>query len=160
MTRARALPATAFFLAAWLNIFWPGTAHARPVPIDDTGTQVMQPAVPMRWKTAAPSRTAGSNLVTGTLTVRVHLNVSPWRRRSGRIYMVLPMQAPGPMQATWSTQGRLLPGSIVTGNRTLVYAGPITSGFLEDQLTIRIDVDGSLMSRAVPVSFHFEMDEE
>ena len=160
MKSACQLPAAAFFLAFCLNIFWPQSACARTVEIDDAGTQVVQPSVQMRWKSAAPSRSGASNLLTGTMTVRVHLNTSPWLRRSGRIYLVLPAQAPGPMQANWTTLGRLLPGSVVTGNRTLVYAGPLTSRFLDDVLTLQVSVNGGLLTRPVPVNFHFELDEE
>jgi hypothetical protein len=42
----------------------------------------------------------------------------------------------------------------------LVYAGRITTPFMEDTLTFQFTVDGSLMRRAVPVTYHFEMDED
>ena len=154
------LPATAFFLALWLNIFWCEGAAARTVAIDDTGTQALQPTVAMRWKSAAPSRGAGGNLMTGAMVVRLHLNLGPWLHHAGRIYLVLPAQAPGPMKLSWTTQGRLLPGQVIAGNRTLVYAGPVTSRVLEDTLTLQFTVDGRLMGHGVPVDIHFEIDEE
>jgi hypothetical protein len=153
-------PATAFFLALWLNIFWGHGAAAHTAPIDDTGTQALQPAVAMRWKSAAPTRGAAGNLMTGAMTVRLHLNLMPWLHHAGRIYLVLPAQAPGPMKLSWTTQGRLLPGQVVTGNRTLVYAGPVTSRVLEDVLYLQFTVDASLMGHGFPVDIHFEMDEE
>lgn len=161
MTARPALrPATAFFFALWLNIFWSPDAGARTFPIDDSGTQALQPDVAMRWKNAAPSHAPGSNLMTGVMTVRLHLNVMPWLHRQGRIYLVLPAQAPGPMKLSWTTQGRLLPGQLISGNRTLVYAGLIGSRFLEDVLSLQFTVDASLMGHRVPVDIHFEMDEE
>lgn len=152
--------AAAFFLACGLNIFWPLPAGARPQTLDDTGTQAFEPAVQMRWKDTAPARGAGSDLMTGTLTVRVHLNLQPFLRHAGRIYLVLPAQPPGPLQVSWTTQGRLLPGQVTSGGRTLVYAGPITSRFIDELLTMRFSVSGTLLSRAVPVDFHFDIDEE
>jgi hypothetical protein len=41
----------------------------------------------------------------------------------------------------------------------LVYAGPIASPFMEDTLTFQFSVNGALMARPVPVTYHFEMDE-
>ena len=96
----------------------------------------------------------------GTLQLRVRLNVTPWLRRIGRIYLVLPAQQPGAMTAAWTTQGRLLPGQLAAGYRTLVYAGPITTPFIEDVVQLTITVDGRRMLQTYPVNFRFEMDED
>jgi hypothetical protein len=50
-------------------------------------------------------------------------------------------------------------GQVQSGNRVLVYAGPITTPFMEDTLTLQFVVSGALLRRAVPVAYHFEMDE-
>ena len=96
----------------------------------------------------------------GTTTIRVRINVLPWIRRSGRIYLVLPAQQPGPLSASWTTQGRFMPGQVRSGNRVLVYAGPITTPFMEDVFKFQFSVDGDLVQRAFPVTYRFEMDEE
>jgi len=114
----------------------------------------------MRWKTATPSRSGGANLMVGSLTVRVRMNVTPWLRHSGRIYLSLPAQQPGPIGLSWITQGRLQSGQVQSGSRVLVYSGPISTPFMEDTLTFQFTLDGTLMHRAVPVSYHFEMDED
>ncbi|MFI4867966.1 MAG: hypothetical protein ACHQDD_01265 [Steroidobacterales bacterium] len=114
----------------------------------------------MRWKSATPSRSGTDNRMVGTTTIRVRINVMPWLRHSGRIYLALPAQQPGPINTSWITQGRFLPGQVQSGNRTLIYAGPITTPFMEDVLTLQFGVDGSLIRRPFPVSFHFEMDED
>ncbi len=159
ITRRRALAPT-FFLACALSIIWAAAARAKTVQIDDSGTQALEPAVSLHWKTAAPSRTAEGNLMTGTTTLRVRLNVAPWLRRAGRIYLNLPAQPPGPLGVSWLTQGRFLPGQVRSGNRVLVYSGPITTPFMEDVLTLQFSVDGTQIRRTFPVTFHFEMDEE
>lgn len=151
--------APAFFLALALTIICPPPARADSITIDDSGTQALDPAVSMRWKTATPARSAADNVMIGTTTIRVRINVMPWLRRSGRIYLSLPAQQPGPMRLSWSTQGRFLPGQVQSGNRALIYSGPITAAFMEDTLTLQFVVDGTLMRRAVPVTYHFEMDE-
>jgi len=150
---------SAFFLAPALSIIWASTAQAKTTTIDDSGTQALEPSVSMRWKSTAPSRSGTDNLMVGTTTIRVRLNVTPWLRRSGRIYLDLPAQQPGPITASWIAQGRFLSGQVHSGNRTLLYAGPIASPFMEDVLRFQFSVDGALIRRPFPVTFHFEMDE-
>ena len=151
---------SAFFLACVLSIIWPSVLQARTTTIDDSGTQALEPSVGMHWKSASPARSPDGNLMVGTTTIRVRINVMPWLRRSGRIYLALPAQQPGPIGLSWVTQGRLLPGALRSGNRVLVYSGPITSAFMEDTLRFQFTVNGALMRRAVPVTYHFEMDED
>ena len=160
MAMSRASLEPAFFLACVLSIIWASAAQAKTITIDDSGTQALEPSVSMRWKTAAPSRSGDDNLMVGTTTIQVRLNVMPWLRHSGRIYLYLPAQQPGPLTASWITQGRFLPGQLRSGNRVLVYAGRISTPFLEEVLKFQFNVDGTLMRRAFPVTFHFEMDED
>jgi hypothetical protein len=160
MAAQRATPRAAFFLALALTIFWTPAAQAKTVVIDDSGTTALEPSVSMRWKSAAPSRSGTDNLMIGTTTIRVRLNVMPWLKRSGRIYLSLPAQAPGPIGASWTAQGRFLSGQVRSGNRVLLYAGPVTTPFMEDVLRLQFAVDGTLMRRAFPVTFNFEMDED
>jgi hypothetical protein len=156
MSTARRTTAGFFFP---LTIFCCAPAQANSITIDDSGTQALDPAVSMRWKTATPARSAADNVMIGTTTIRVRINVTPWLKRSGRIYLSLPAQQPGPIRLSWITQGRFLPGQVQSGNRMLIYSGPITTPFMEDTLTLQFVVDGTLMRRAVPVTYHFEMDE-
>ena len=149
-----------FFLALGLTIFWAATAFAKTTTIDDSGTQALEPSVSMRWKTASPSRNGADNLMIGTTTIRVRINVMPWQRRSARIYLALPTQQPGPIGLSWTTQGRFLPGQLQSGNRTLIYAGPITTAFMEDLLKFQFSVSGKLIQKTFPVTFRFEMDED
>jgi hypothetical protein len=148
-----------FFLALALTITWAATAQAKSITLDDSGSQALEPAVSMRWKSARPSGARADNQMVGTTTIRVRINVLPWVRHSGRIYLVLPAQPPGPLSASWITQGQLLPGQMQSGNRMLVYAGPITTPFMEDVLKFQFSVDGNLLPRSFPVTYHFEMDE-
>jgi hypothetical protein len=144
------------FCIIWLTS---AAAFARTTVIDDSGTLPYNAAVAMRWQQAQPRGPAGSQMI-GTLQLRVRLNVTPWLRRTGRIYLVLPAQQPGAMTAAWTTQGRLLPGQLVPGTRALVYAGPITTPFFEDVVQLTITVDGRRMLQTYPVNFRFEMDED
>jgi hypothetical protein len=91
--------------------------------------------------------------------LRVRLNVSPWLRHTGRIYLVLPAQQPSGMRASWTTQGRLLPAQLTSGSRAIVYSGPITTPFIEDVVQLTITVDARHMQQGYSVNFRFEMDE-
>jgi hypothetical protein len=148
-----------FLFALILSIISSTGLEAKSITIDDSGTQSLEPSVRMRWKSAMPSRSAADDVMIGTTTVRVRINVAPWLKRAGRIYLSLPAQEPGPVLLSWSTQGRFMPGQVRSGNRVLIYAGPITTPFMEDTLMLRFVVSGFLLRRAVPVAYHFEMDE-
>lgn len=160
MSIARSMTAAlTFFLAVAFTIFWASAAESKSITLDDSGSQALEPSVTLRWRTAAPGRSPAENQMIGTMTIRVRINVLPELKHAGRIYLVLPMQPPGQVQASWTTQGRLLPGQVQSGNRALVYAGSIATPFLEDVLTFHFTVDGRLVHRAFPLSYHFEMDE-
>ncbi len=134
-------------------------ATARTTVIDDSATLPYNAALALHWQQLEP-RGHVNNLMAGTLQLRVRLNVAPWLRRTGRIYLVLPAQQPGGMTATWTTHGRLLPGQLTAGGRSLVYSGLITTPFIEDVVQLTLTVDGRRMSQAYPVNFRFEMDED
>jgi hypothetical protein len=132
---------------------------ARTTVIDDSGTLPHDAALALRWQQLVP-RGSVNNQMIGTLALHVKLNVTPWLHRTGRIYLVLPAQQPGAMTASWTTQGRLMAGRVVTGQRTLVYAGPITTPFLEDMVQLTLSVDGRRLIQGYQINFRFEMDEE
>lgn len=149
---------TRFFsilLAATLLIAAP--ARAGTYRIDDSASVVESPSVRMRWDEIAPG---GASRVTGKLTVHARLDVSPWTGRMGRIYLTLPTTAAPPVTATWTTRGRLLPGALRSGERTLVYAGPIPGPVLEDTLQLVLQADGRELVRGEQLSFTFEIDLE
>jgi hypothetical protein len=134
-------------------------ADARTTVVDDSGTLPYDAPLLLHWQQLSPRRPV-NNRMTGALTLRVKLNVAPWLRRPGRIYLVLPAQQPGAMNASWSTQGRLLAGRVSSGTRSLVYSGLITTPFIEDVLQLTLEVDGTQMRQLYHVNFRFEMDED
>ncbi len=157
--KASAAAPSHFFLALALAIIWQ-PAEARTTVIDDSGTTAIEPSVMLRWKSASPANSAEGMALVGRTTLRVRLNVQPWLHRRGRIYLSLPAQPPGPLTATLTTQGRLAAGQVQSGQRTLLYSGPITTGVIEDVVTFQFSVDGRLMRRPVGVNLRFEMDED
>ena len=132
-------------------------AIAQTYPVDDSASQVLGSALRLK-PDAMPARGAPMYMVSGEIAVRVRLDVSPWQGRQGRIYMRLPEQSGGAINATWSTRGRLLPGTLRVGERTLVYAGLIGNAMLEDTLRLRIDADGRTLPPSEQHAFSFEID--
>lgn len=131
-------------------------AAASAAIIDDSGTFIRTPVVQMKWQPSKRPRI--TNTLTGSTEVRVQLNVAPWRRQIGRIYLVLPAQPPGPIRASWSSQGHLLPGQVVSGGRALVYAGRIDATRLEDILQLTLEVGATTLHEPCRLEFRFELE--
>ena len=150
----------AFLFALALVALLSGTAQASTFRVDDSGSQVLRPSVNMKWDddTAGLRRGVLPSGVTGQLPVLVRLNVQPWQGKMGRIYMTMPPIPAGPMTATWTTQGRLLPGALRSGERALVYQGIIGPDVLEDTFLITLQADGNQLVRSERLEFSFEID--
>ncbi|MGZ5038347.1 MAG: hypothetical protein ACXWHB_09335 [Usitatibacter sp.] len=132
-------------------------ASAATFRVDDTSSLPSETTTPMKWRSLAPNRSIG-NAIEGTNVVTVRLNLAPWLNRTGKIYMVLPEQPIGQVTADWTTQGKLLPGQLMSGNRTLVYAGPIRTSQLEDTIILRLTADGQRLVAPQRLTFYFEID--
>jgi hypothetical protein len=132
---------------------------AATFPVDDSQSLPREANVPMSWRSLAPNRAVG-NAVDGSMIITLRLNTAPWMNRVGKIYMTLPEQAIGEVDAEWTTQGKLLPGKIISGTRTLVYAGPIKTNVIEDTIVLKISADGRRLSSAQRLQFNFEIDVE
>jgi hypothetical protein len=150
-----------FFLLPALSIICSATA-AGATTIDDSSSQSLEPSVSMRWQTPAPGRRGArtDDRLTGAARVRVRLDVTSWLHRSGRIYLSLPAQPPGPIDMNWTAQGRFSSGQLHSGNRMLVFAGPIESPIFEELFVFQFSVSGRLLDAATSVNYHFEMDED
>ena len=125
--------------------------------VDDSLTLPHESNQAMKWRSLAPNRTAG-NAVEGTSVITIRLDTAPWMNRMGKIYMALAEQPIGQVTAEWTTQGRLLPGQLISGNRTLVYSGPIKANTLEDTIALKITADGRRLVSAQRLQFYFEID--
>jgi hypothetical protein len=135
----------------------PLAAAAATFRVDDSATLPNEANTAMNWRSLAPSRAVG-NAVDGTSVFTIRLNTAPWLNRVGKIYMALPEQPIGTVTAEWSTQGRLLPGELISGRRTLVYSGPIRTPLLEDTIALRISADGRRLVYPQRLQFYFEID--
>jgi hypothetical protein len=132
-------------------------ATAATYRVDDSATMPRESSAAMKW-----SRPQGANAefndIEGSTTVQVRLNLAPWLKRNGRVFLVLPEQPGAPVNVSWTTQGRLLPGQLISGQRALVLAGPINVERLDETMVLRIRTDGTRMTAAQRLNFHFEID--
>lgn len=152
MTR---LPVLAALLALLLC---PGPAQAESHRVDDSASQVLGGLVRMKWETAAP-QPGRANMLVGQVTILVRLDMSPWKGRSGRLYHQLEKQ-PSPVLASWTTRGALLAGELRDGDRTLVYAGLVTTDRMEDTFVLTLRADADLLSRPELLEFSFVFEPE
>lgn len=134
-----------------------GAAHAESFRVDDSRSQVLDSTVRLQWESLAPGR-GRSNLVVGQTTVIVRLDVEPWQGRRGRIFMLLPPRPEAPIEARWTTRGPLQPGTLHSGERATVFAGPIGDALIEDTMVIRITTDGDSLERDESLEFSFEIE--
>lgn len=131
-------------------------SSGRVFRVDDSGTVVLDPVLEMEWQ--PPGRSGTTSLVAGSTRVSVQLNLAAWVGRTGRIYMTLP-RTPGPtVRATWRTGGTLLPGTVISGDRTLVYAGPVTGPVMRDLIDIALEADGARLTQPEALAFGFEIE--
>jgi hypothetical protein len=144
-------------LAAALAFAAAASASAATFRVDDSLTLPHESSMAMRWRSLAPSRDAG-HMVENAGTITIRLNVAPWLNKDAKIYMALPEQPIGQVSAEWTTQGKLLPGQLDSGNRTLVYSGPIRANMIEDTITLKISTDGRRLVAPQRLEFRFEID--
>ena len=134
-----------------------GPVFAATYVVDDTSTIPYESNLVSRWRQGATGRQLGNDIEAAAL-VTVRLNVAPWLNRNARIYLALPQQPIGIVTVDWATQGRLLPGTLRSGERTLVYTGPIRTPVLEDNFQLKVVADGRRVALTQRLQFRFEID--
>ena len=127
--------------------------------VDDTASVPQESTARLKWRELIPGRRP-DNTLEGTAAVSVRLNLAPWFSRSGRLFLVLPEQPIGVVRVSWTTQGRLLAGQLVSGQRALIYSGPITTPVLEETFGLSIQAESEGLAAAHRLKFHFEIDVE
>lgn len=124
--------------------------------VDDSKSTVINANLPLQWRSLSPS--SGDHAVTGVTRVQIKLDTRQWAGKYGKIFMSLPAQPNGTVQANWQVQGPLLGGQLSSGQRGLVWAGVVPGPTLEDVMTVTVQTDGRLLSSAQILRFFFEID--
>ncbi|MES2842271.1 MAG: hypothetical protein V4794_18495 [Pseudomonadota bacterium] len=137
--------------------FMTATAWANPHRLDDSLSHTVPPNVQMQWLPLTPGQSFAGGME-AWLRVNIRIDTRDWVGRSGRIYMVLSRDQSSNVEAVWTSQGRLQPGRLVSGERTLVFAGTIPGATLEDQMQVRLRSNADWQSNSRRLNFHFELD--
>lgn len=138
-------------------LLWADNAHATTTRVDDSGTMVSQSVLPMRWKQLVPGRGADHS-VEASVRVALRLNLARWLNQPVRLYMALAPASGEPIYAIWLTQGRLLPGALRSGGRTLIFDGVANTASLEETLELTLRTDGRALISQQSLQFYFEVD--
>lgn len=142
---------------ALASLLLAGLAQANPHRLDDSGSHTVPPQAQMQWRPLS-ARGGGDPGMEAWLRVNLRIATADWAGRSGRLYMVLPRDESSTVEAVWTTQGRLLPGRLVSGERTLVYAGVLPGPWLEEQITVRLRTGSDWQGSNRRLNVHFEFD--
>lgn len=134
-----------------------GDALAATIRVDDSGTVVSQGVLPMRWKQLVPGRGA-DHAVEASVRVALRLNLARWINQPVRLYMALAPSVGEPVYATWRTQGRLLPGTVRSGGRTIIFNGTPNAAALEETIDLALKTDGRTLVSPQALQFYFEID--
>lgn len=143
-------------LAACLLVGLAPAASAGTYRLDDSLTHTTPANVQMQWRPIEPGlRDSGMQ---AWVRVNVRIDTREWVGQRGQVYLVMERDDSSSITAEWTTEGRLLPGRIGTGQRTLVYSGTITTATLEDQFLMRLHSLADWRSDTRRLNFHFELD--
>ena len=136
---------------------WSATAHAAgPYRLDDSSSTVEQPEMVMQWSPLRAGTSIGA--METRLWVNVRIDLHNWVGRHGRVYMVLPPDESPPLELTWTTQGRMLAGRLVSGERALVYAGVIDRPQLQDRLSVKVLAQANWVGKLRRITTYFEFE--
>lgn len=139
-----------------LALLCAASASAGTQRLDDALTHTVPASAQMQWRPVSAAD-PGAGMETW-VRVNVHVDTRAWAGQNARIYMVMGQDAGGQVEAVWTSQGRLLPGRLTPGQRTLVHAGTVPADSLQDQLQLRLRSGADWASPQRRLDFHFEID--
>jgi hypothetical protein len=102
-------------------------------------------------------------LVADVNAMEFRLRTAQYVGRNAEIYLSLPLpvkglRTPTAMRVEWTTRGLFSPGSVIPGNRSLVYRGKITAPVMTDFFNFRIFLDARSSERGLEFDPIFEID--
>ncbi len=102
-------------------------------------------------------------LVAEVRAMEFRLRTAPYVGKNAEIYLTVPqhvlgLKSPTAMRVEWTTRGLFAPGSLVPGNRALVYRGKITQSVMSDYFDFRIFLDARTSERGIEFDPIFEID--
>lgn len=144
-------------VAALMACLAPQAAVAQQV-LDDSASPVQQVRTDLDWATPlwqAKSATARefTRMQATVPNLDIRLDTSDYTGRRADVYMTIPLPVRGVkgsqgMRVTWRSEGLFEDGTLVPGQRALVYSGPIEGNTLRDRLRLTIELDSEALTGA------------
>ncbi len=102
-------------------------------------------------------------LVADVQAMEFRLNTAPYVGKNVAIYLTIArnvrgLKVPSAMRVEWKTRGVFTPGSVVPGDRALVYRGKITQSVMSDYFDFRIFFDARNSEGGVEFDPVFEIE--
>jgi hypothetical protein len=102
-------------------------------------------------------------LVAEVRGMEMRLRTAPYVGKDAEIYLAIPqhvrgLKAPTGMRVEWTTRGTFAPGSVVPGDRALVWRGKIAQPVMSDYFDFRILFDARTSERGIEFDPVFEID--
>ena len=102
-------------------------------------------------------------LVADVRSMEFRLRTAPYIGKNAEIYLTIPqhvtgLTVPTAMRVEWTTRGTFAPGSVVPGNRALVWRGKIAESVMSDFFDFRIFLDARTSERGIEFDPVFEID--
>jgi len=134
--------------------------------LDDSLSPRQRVDVTPRWLydgTGAWNEDQLNALVAEVRAMEFRLRTAPYVGKNAEIYLAIPqhvsgLKTPTAMRIEWTTRGLFSPGSVMPGNRTLVYRGKITQSVMTDFFDFRIFLDARTSERGIEFDPIFEID--
>lgn len=104
-------------------------------------------------------------LVAEISAMEFRLKTQPYQGKTARIFLTVPrivkgLRSPSALRIEWTTRGKLLPGSVLPGDKALVFQGRITDAVMSDFFDFRIFIDGRYLDRGLEFDPVFDIEVE
>jgi hypothetical protein len=102
-------------------------------------------------------------LVAEVSAMEFRLKTQPFVGKKVQIFLGVPrlikgLRSPSAMRLEWKTRGKFSPGSLLPGDRALVFQGKITDSVMSDFFDFRIYLDGRYLERGLEFDPVFEIE--
>ena len=102
-------------------------------------------------------------LVADVSAMEFRLKTHAYVGKTVQIFLGVPrlvkgLRSPSAMRVEWKTRGKFSPGSLLPGDRALVFQGKITDSLMADFFDFRIYLDGRYIERGLEFDPVFEIE--
>ena len=154
-----------YFLAASLLFCLP-PAHAER--LDDSLSPRQRVEATPKWLNTGDNDWTDEQInamVAEINSMEFRLKTQPYQGKTARVFLTVSrlvkgLRSPVAMRVEWTTRGKFLPGSILPGDKALVFQGKITEAVMSDFFDFKIFIDGRYLDRGLEFDPVFEIEVE